>query len=90
MAAGQFAHQGLVQGFDEAHVDHRGVQALGHLQGVGQLHAEHQHRHLGTGAAHHALADFHRHQLPVDGRVGAAATRIAHRRRALEVVAGGQ
>lgn len=90
VAAGDLAHQGSVQGFDETHVDHGGVELLGHLQRFGQLHAEYQQRHLLALATDHALADLDRLQVLVDRCVGAGATWIAHRCRAVVQVAGGE
>ena len=36
------AHQGFVQGFDKAHIDHCGVECFADLECLTQLHAEYQ------------------------------------------------
>ena len=57
MAGGQLAHQCLVQRFDEAHVDHGGIERTGHFSAADAA-AEDQHGDLAAVAAHHALADL--------------------------------
>jgi len=90
MAAGDLAHQGFVQWFDEAHVHHRGVDLLGHFQGFSQLHAEHQQGNVAALATHDALADLDRLKVLFDHGIRAVAPRVTHSRRAVVQVAGAE
>ncbi|RML72640.1 hypothetical protein ALQ91_05472 [Pseudomonas syringae pv. syringae] len=87
---GSFAHQGFVQWFDEAHVDHCCVELLGHHQRLGQLHAERQYRNALALTPHNALADLDRFKIGLDHRIRAGAAWVAHCRRAGMQVTGAE
>src|SRR5690606_6082573 len=79
MVPGQIENERFINGLDEAHVDHRGVELFAGLKGGGEQGAERKNGDALTLAAHDALAQWHGFKPCHDGRAAAGSARITYR-----------
>src|ERR671919_2929232 len=88
MVPGQIQDQGLIERFDETHIDYGGADLLTHLEGRCKHRSKRQNGDTFPLPAQLCLTNGQGRHLPFDDPTGSSSTWIAHRGRLIEKESG--